>query len=162
MTESSDGKIPRKRVIAIASSGGHWMQLRRLSPAFPSGTIWISTSKGHRNEVPTGCFRHVPDANRWNKLALAWSAFRILTTVIRQRPTHVVTTGAAPGWFMIVFSRMLGARTLWIDSIANAEELSLSGSKARRWAEQVWTQWPSITAPASDRDVEVQHRGSVL
>ena len=152
----------RIRILAIASSGGHWLQLRRLAPAFPAGTTWVSTDPGHRESVKPDPFRFVPDANRWNKIALMWSALRILLVAIRCRPTHVVTTGAAPGWFMIVFTRMLGARTLWIDSIANGEELSLSGDKARRWATEVWTQWPEIVEQASASGVEVTHHGAVL
>lgn len=138
------------------------MQLRRLAVAFPRDTIWVSTNRGHQNEVPPGKFRYVPDANRWNKLKLARSAAHILVLVLINRPTHVVTTGAAPGWFMIFFSRLLGAKTLWIDSLANSEVLSLSGSQACRWSTEVWTQWPELTVPAKGRSTEVKFKGSVL
>ncbi len=150
------------RVLAIASSGGHWMQLRRMASAFPESTVWVSTDEGLAADVAPSSFHAVPDANRWNKIALVRSALSILWVALRVRPTHVVTTGAAPGWFMIVFTRMLGAKTLWIDSIANAEELSLSGVKARRWAHEVWTQWPELIADAEDRNVAVTHHGGVL
>ena len=138
------------------------MQLRRLAPAFPPGTIWVSTDPGHADAVAPDRFFFVPDANRWNKVALAWAAMRIAWMVLRLRPTHVVTTGAAPGWFMLVFAGILGARTLWIDSIANAEELSLSGSKARRWANRVWTQWPNLVEDESSDGTRVEHHGSIL
>ena len=152
----------KRKIVAVASTGGHWMQLRKLAAAFPQDTIWVSTNRGHQDEVPLGKFRYVPDANRWNKLKLAWSAACILLLVLINRPTHVVTTGAAPGWFMIFYSRLLGAKTLWIDSFANAEALSLSGSQACRWSTEVWTQWPDLAAPAKGQSIEVQFRGSVL
>ena len=152
----------RLRVVAIASSGGHWMQLRRMASAFPDDTIWVSTNADHASEVAPGCYRHVPDANRWNKPRLIWAAFRIALMVLLIRPTHLVTTGAAPGWFALVFARFLGARTLWIDSIANAEELSLSGSQARRWATEVWTQWPDLVEEPDGRRAGVTNHGSVL
>ncbi|MCP4743621.1 MAG: oligosaccharide biosynthesis protein Alg14 [Actinomycetales bacterium] len=153
----------RRRILAVASSGGHWIQLRRMSPAFPVGeTTWVSTSPGHRNEVLPDAFRMVPDCNRWDKVAVLKSALKMAWVVMRLRPTHVVTTGAAPGYFAIFFSKLLGARTLWIDSVANAEELSMSGSKARGTANEVWSQWPELATPATDGLVEVGHHGSVL
>ena len=43
--------------------------------------------------------------------------------------------------------RLLGARTIWLDSIANVDELSLSGLKARRHADLWLTQWPHLARP---------------
>ncbi len=153
----------RRKILAVASSGGHWIQLRRMSAAFPGGeTIWVSTSEGHRAEVLPDHFRMVPDCNRWDKLAVVRSALKMAWLVLRIRPTHVVTTGAAPGYFAILFSKFLGARTLWIDSVANAEELSMSGEKARGSATEVWSQWPELATPAKAGLAEVRHHGSVL
>jgi hypothetical protein len=152
----------RKQVLAIASGGGHWVQLRRLAPAFPEDTIWVSTSAGYAEEVPAGCFHRIPDADLWRKFALVWMAVRVFILVIVKRPTHVVTTGAAPGWFMVVVVSLFGGKTLWIDSIANVEGLSVSGAKARRWATEVWTQWPEVAGPAMSRKAEIQCRGGVL
>lgn len=153
----------RRRILAVASSGGHWIQLRRMSAAFPAGeTTWVSTSPGHRNEVFPDDFRLVPDCNRWDKIAVMKSALKMAWVVIRLRPTHVVTTGAAPGYFAILFSKFLNARTLWIDSVANAEELSMSGTKARGAATEVWSQWSELATPGEDGRVEVEYHGSVL
>ena len=44
-------------------------------------------------------------------------------------------------------ARLVGARTVWVDSIANAEELSLSGQKASRIATLTLTQWPELGEP---------------
>ena len=69
----------------------------------------------------------------------------------------VISTGAAPGYFAVRIGRMLGARTLFLDSIANAEELSLSANLARRHCDLVLTQWPHL----AEQDGP-QYRGSVL
>ena len=49
-------------------------------------------------------------------------------------------------WLLIALAlgRLFGARTLWVDSIANSERLSGSGEIARRFAHQVITQWPDL------------------
>src|SRR5450755_1970169 len=107
----------QQRVLAVASSGGHWIQLRRLAPAFEGQDVaYLTTDAGHRSEVGAARFYAVNDANRWNKLALARCALRVLWVLLRERPTVVVSTGAAPGYLAIRCSRLLGARTVWIDS----------------------------------------------
>ena len=98
-------------------------------------------------EVAPDRFLLVPDASRWNKLRLLWSAVRVALVLLRVRPDVVISTGAAPGFFAISLARLVGARTVWVDSIANAEELSLSGQKASRIATLTLTQWPELGEP---------------
>lgn len=144
--DQREKRTKRTRVIAIASAGGHWIQLRRLRPAFADADVlWVTTKEGYRQEMlPGERFAVVPDANRWNKLKLAYSAARLLLLVLINRPRVVVTTGAAPGYFAIRFGKLVGAKTLWIDSIANADELSLSGELAMKSADIVLTQWEHV------------------
>lgn len=145
------------RVLAVASSGGHWVQLRRLQPAFEGHDVaFLTTDPGHRSEVAPARFYAVNDANRWSRLALVVTALRILWVLLRERPSVVVSTGAAPGYIAIRAGRLLGARTLWIDSLANVEELSLSGRLASSKADLCLTQWPHLA------EGSVQHRGAVL
>jgi UDP-N-acetylglucosamine:LPS N-acetylglucosamine transferase len=147
----------QQRVLAVASSGGHWVQLRRLVPAFDGQDVaYLTTDPGHRSEVGTARFYAVCDANRWNKLALARCAAKILWVLLRERPTVVVSTGAAPGYLAIRCARLLGARTVWIDSVANIDELSMSGRMASTTADLCLTQWPHL---ADDR---IQYLGAVL
>ena len=58
-------------------------------------------------------------------------------------------TGAAPGYFAIRIGKLLGARTLWIDSIANAEELSMGGQLVAEKADLVLTPMRATTLDAT-------------
>jgi hypothetical protein len=58
----------------------------------------------------------------------------------------VVSTGAAPGYIAIRLGKLLGARTVWIDSVANVEELSLSGRMVSGRADLCLTQWPHLAS----------------
>jgi hypothetical protein len=60
----------------------------------------------------------------------------------------VISTGAAPGYFALRFGKRLGARTIWLDSIANVDELSLSGQRAGKYAGLWLTQWQHLATPA--------------
>jgi UDP-N-acetylglucosamine:LPS N-acetylglucosamine transferase len=162
--------LPRRlRVLAVASGGGHWVQLRRLRPAWEGMDVtYVTTVPGYRDEVlrdATGDspgnasvgFRLVPDANRWQKLRLVKQLLAIALVVLQVRPDAVVTTGAAPGYFALRLGKLLGARTVWVDSMANAEELSLSGQQAGHHAGVWLTQWPHLAKPGGP-----QYRGAVL
>lgn len=148
----------RPRVLAVASGGGHWVQLLRLAPAFEGCRIaYITVQRSYREDVPGSRFYVVNDATRWNKAALAFMALRILWVILRERPGVVVSTGAAPGYFAIRMGRLLGARTLWIDSIANADEVSMTGRLLAGRADLCLTQWPHLAGQGGFR-----HAGGVL
>jgi UDP-N-acetylglucosamine:LPS N-acetylglucosamine transferase len=136
---------PTKTILAIASGGGHWIQLLRLRSAFEGHrVIYASVDPDSAKMVAPAEFRAIPDANRSHKIALLWLCFKIAILVLRVRPHIVITTGAAPGYFAVRFGRLLGAKTLFIDSIANAERLSLSAQLANGHADKVLTQWPDL------------------
>jgi UDP-N-acetylglucosamine:LPS N-acetylglucosamine transferase len=138
--------LPTKlKVLAISSGGGHWVQLLRLRPAFQEWNVTYATvQQGYQSQVEGAPFRTVPDSNRWDKLSAIHSAFRIFLLLLELRPDVVITTGAAPGYFAIRFGRLFGAKTIWVDSIANAEELSLSGQMVQGKADLWLTQWPHL------------------
>lgn len=135
---------PRKKILAVASGGGHWVQLLRLSPAFDGHHIeYVSTNAGYRADVQE-TLHVVTDANMWQKMRLLKMFMEVAWIIMTNRPDVVVTTGAAPGFSAIMFGRLLGAKTVWIDSIANSEDLSNSGKHARRWASAWVTQWEHL------------------
>lgn len=140
-----DTKNVGKRVLAVASGGGHWVQLLRLRPAFDGCLIeYISTNAGYQADVQ-GTLHVVTDANMWQKLKLIKMFLEVAWVLMIFRPQIVITTGAAPGYAAIMFGKLFCAKTIWLDSIANSEELSNSGKQAKRWADVWLTQWPHLS-----------------
>jgi hypothetical protein len=136
------------KVLAVASGGGHWVQLLRTVPAFEGhDVVYVTVQESYREDVPGARVHVVNDATRWERWATLRLALRMLWIVLRERPDAVLSTGAAPGCFAIVFGRLLGARTIWLDSIANIERMSMSGELVRRWSQLWLTQWPHLAAP---------------
>lgn len=148
----------RRRILAISSGGGHWIQMMRLRPAFEGFDVAYATvDAGYREQVDGARFHVVPDASMWTKLRLVALAARVFWVVLRERPDFVVSTGAAPGFFALAFGKCLGARTIWLDSIANGEQLSSAGMKVRPFVDLWLTQWPDLA-----RDGGPEYAGSVL
>ena len=137
-----------KKIMLVASASGHWVQLHRLLPAFDGcELIFMTTEAKYSTTVGDNRFIVVPDASRWNKLKLLWLACIMLVRILLIRPDVVVSTGAAPGFLAVFFGKKLGAKTIWLDSIANVDELSLSGKKAGKYADLWLTQWEKLAVP---------------
>ena len=125
----------RRRVLAVASGGGHWVQLLRLRPAFAGAEIHYATvDKSARAMVAPAPVHVYPDANKDTKLRLIWSALKLAIIVLRVRPDVVISTGAAGGYLAIRIARLMGARNVFIDSIAKTRQLSVYGRMAKRVA----------------------------
>lgn len=145
------------RVLAVASGGGHWVQLFRLRRAWEGCAVSFLTTTGEfRDEAEADAaargeirprYYVVPEANRWQKLRLIRAALSLLLVMLRVRPHVVVSTGAAQGYMAIRLGKLMGARTIWVDSIANAGELSMSGKMAGKHADHWLTQWEDLARP---------------
>jgi hypothetical protein len=135
-------------ILAIASIGGHWIELQRLLPLFREHDVTFISNKEHLAKSVKGSkYYNVPDANKDRKFDLIKCFCAVLTRVIVLRPRVIITTGAAPGLMGILIGRVLGAKTIWIDSVANVEKLSLSGRIALKLADRVYTQWAHLAGP---------------
>jgi UDP-N-acetylglucosamine:LPS N-acetylglucosamine transferase len=113
------------RILAVASGGGHWEQLMLLRHTLENYDVRFATTE------PSVAQQHgiadaesLPDCNQNKPLLSLMCAFAALRIVLKHRPDVVISTGAAPGFFCILAGRLIGARTLWIDSVANGEALS--------------------------------------
>ncbi|TVQ58845.1 MAG: UDP-N-acetylglucosamine--LPS N-acetylglucosamine transferase [Phycisphaerales bacterium] len=147
-----------RRILAIASGGGHWVQLLRLRPAFEGHRVaYVTVRESYRADIGDERFYVINDATRWDKVGLVRMALKLLWIMLRERPRVIVSTGAAPGYFAIRFGKLLGARTVWIDSIANVEEISMTGSIVGKHADLWLTQWAHLARPEGPR-----HEGAVL
>ena len=94
--------------------------------------------------VDNSRFYTIMDFNRWNAWKMIPTIFKILVIIIKERPCAILSTGAAPGLLTIVVGRLCGVKTIWIDSIANVKTMSVCGNLARKLANLVYTQWPTL------------------
>jgi UDP-N-acetylglucosamine:LPS N-acetylglucosamine transferase len=137
--------VSKPKLIALASGGGHWVQLQRLRPAFEGfETVYVSMFESYAEQVAGSRYYVVPDASRFDLASFAPVFAKAVRILLRERPKALVTTGSAPMLAFVLLARLMGVRTLWVDSIATSERLSSSGRMAKRIAHRVVSQWPEV------------------
>jgi len=145
-----------RRLLAISSGGGHWDELVLLRDAFAGFDVTYATTMPGQPQRDGIEARIITDSNRNSRIALLRTAIDVLVLLVTLRPHTIVSTGATPGLIAVMLGKVLGARTVWVDSVANAEELSMSGRIARRGADLHLSQWAHLA------DERTRFMGSVL
>lgn len=153
------GSKSRPRVLLVASAGGHWIELARLGAAFAECECqFVSTASGMTPPKGDAPVLQMRDSSRDTLPEMVRSVRAIWRIVRTYRPDIVVSTGAAPGAIALAIAKLYGARTLWIDSIANGDALSMSGRAVRPFADLRLTQWQHLTK----RYRHLQYFGQIL
>ncbi len=148
----------RPRVLAISSGGGHWVELRRLSRAFEGCDVtWCTTHPDYRQELVLESggeasnaprYFSVMEANRWQKMRMVVQLFGVARVLIRVRPNTIVSTGSSPGFFAVFLGKIfLRSKTVWVQSIADTDGMSMSGCLAGRFSDLWLTQWKHLARP---------------
>lgn len=137
------------KLLAISSPGGHWIQLTRLCKdlerrydiiyAMPGALFGTSgTLKGYK-------VYSVTDVSADDKWRLIPCGLKVLYILLRERPKAILSTGAAPGAVAIWLGKLLGIRTIWVDSIANVKQISRAGKLVQQHADIFLTQWEHLS-----------------
>lgn len=100
----------------------------------------------------------VGECNRQHPLKTLGVMFKCLKIVWKERPNVILSTGAAAGFLMCFWGKLFGAKTIWVDSIANAEKLSMSGRMIRPFADLILSQWPEVAAKYTN----VEYAGELI
>ena len=141
-----------KRVLFIASTGGHLSELLQLSPMFENYDYRIITEKTKSTE---GLKSKHP--NRVNYLVFGtkdhlfsyifkfiYNVIKSLILFIKIRPKAVVTTGTHTAVPMCYFAKLFGRKVIFIETFANSKTKTLSGKLVYPIADLFIVQWESM------------------
>jgi len=147
------------KILAVASSGGHWMQLLRITATLENifDICYVSTLSDRKLSVKGQRFHSINDFSRTNPFKIIPVFTQALQIIRNENPDVIITTGAAPGLVMAFTGWLLGKRTIWIDSLANVQRLSLSGRIASLFVSRIYTQWKEL-----QKEGKVFFAGNVL
>lgn len=153
-------KNKNMKICLAASAGGHLTELLKLADSWQQYEVfYVSTA----NIVAKKLNRYGPthvvgECNREHLLQVFLVLFRCVRVIIHERPNVIISTGAAVGCIMCFLGKLLGAKVVWIDSIANVGWISLSGRMVRHIADLFLVQWPEVAEQYSN----VEYSGTAI
>jgi len=145
-------------IMAVSSPGGHWNELQELADAFESlNVVYASPGIEVGRTEAQAVYHPVKDCTRKTPISALLCLLKLAFLYMRYRPRVVFTTGSLPGYFAVRIGAIFGSKTIWLESIANCEGLSMSGAKARPYCSIFLSQWPYV----ADQQGAL-YRGSLL
>lgn len=131
-----------KKILAIASTGGHNVQLALIRDALSSkGFDVIKVRTKVTVDEKDDEYYLIDEISRSNLLYAPIVIQQIIKILVETKVDVVLSTGALPGLVAIICGRIFSKKTIWVDSIANSRKVSLSGRIAEYIAHHTFTQW---------------------
>ncbi len=145
-TCSSNASADGNAVYFAASLGGHLELLeavaRGLGPSVPSR--WVSVSGPRCDALAAeGAKVDVLEPLDRHQLSVRSLVSGVLLA-IQRRPRFVVTSGAGVVVPFCAVARLLGARVLFVETMARVTSGSIAGRIVGRFSEKVLVQWPEM------------------
>jgi len=140
--------IPKNRLkICVAcSTGGHLVEARQLAPVYEKyNHFYFTFSGGVAEELKkTSRVRDIPNIVRYNPLSWIIGAVMSGYIALIERPDVVITTGAGIVVFFCAFAKLLGAKLIFIESMARIERPTLTARMLYPFADLFFVQWPDL------------------
>lgn len=141
----------RLKICLAASGGGHVRQLLDLAPVWSAHDHFFVTEDTALGQSLAGEHRtyfipHVAvgQARLGAPVRMVTGAirsiFRSAGIIWRERPDVVISTGAGAVFFAVVWARLMGARTVVVESFARFDRPSIFSRVASPWAHDVIVQ----------------------
>lgn len=147
------------KLLLVCNPGGHFstmMGLKEFWSAYPRE--WVTYSKYDTKQL------YGKEVVHWVEMQEArmlWKAcvnfLKALLILRRSQPNLVVSTGASIAVPFLLASKLLGIRTIFIESISRSSDLSLTGKIVYNLADEFYVQWPECVK----RYPKAQYRGVV-
>lgn len=138
----------RKKLCFSSSSGGHFEQLMMLKPLMEKYDSCIVTEKleytPNTRGIPVFYVMQINRTDRFFLPKFAWNGLRSLWLVLKIRPDVVISTGALATVWMMLWTKLLGGKVIYIESFAKISSPTVSGRIAYRIADQFYVQWESM------------------
>jgi beta-1,4-N-acetylglucosaminyltransferase len=139
---------PRPRIALVGSSGGHLLQLLALREFWQEhDRFWVTFPTPDARSRLAGervywC-HHPTNRNLPNLVRNTILAVRVLR---RERPTLIVSTGAAVAVPFFYLGRLQRARTAYIEVFDRIEKATLTGRLVGPVTQHMLVQWPEQQA----------------
>ncbi|GAA3589831.1 UDP-N-acetylglucosamine--LPS N-acetylglucosamine transferase [Kineosporia mesophila] len=136
------------RVLMVCSSGGHLSQLHVLEDWWGRhDTHWVTFDTEHARSLLAGrptTWAHHPTTRNIPNLVRNFGV--AVTTMLRQRPDVVVSTGAGVALPFFLMARLLRVPTAYLEVYDRITSPTLTGRLCAPLSNVFMVQWPEQTA----------------
>ena len=144
-----------KKVMFISSTGGHLDELLELKKLFSKYDYHIVTEKTKTNLAlkkkygnRVSFLLYGSYTTKLNKLIypfkLIYNTIKSFFLYVKVRPKYIVSTGAHTAGPMCLIGHLLGSKIIYIETFANSEKRSKTGSIVYKFADLFIVQWESM------------------
>jgi UDP-N-acetylglucosamine:LPS N-acetylglucosamine transferase len=148
------------KICLVCSHGGHLTETLQLLEVLADHRLVFATYHSPRDALvqqmaPAYLTANLGTSPRRMLVAALW-AWRVLRS---ERPDVVVSLGAEIALPFLYLGKLMGAKTLYIESWCRVETLSLTGRLVYPVADEFWVQWPELVPRCGPR---ARYRGAVI
>ena len=144
--------MTKKRVLFIASTGGHLVELFQLKELFNYYDYHIVTEKTptnlHLKEKYKGKVNFVIYGTKDHKFTYLFKLFLNcwieLFVFIKFRPKYIITTGAHIAGPMCCLGKIFGSKIIFIETFANMSSKTITGKLVYKFADLFLVQWEDM------------------
>lgn len=143
-----------KKVMFISSTGGHLSEMLMLKKMFEKYDYMIITEntptnvnlKNKYGKDKVGYLIYGTPKHKFKYFfKLIANCFKSLYYYIKFRPGYIITTGAHTAGPMCCIGKIFGSKIIFIESFANSETKTKTGSIIYKFADLFIVQWESMT-----------------
>jgi len=126
----------------VCSHGGHLTELLQLVPFLQGFRLFLITYSSTRS-IPISETYFVRNIGR-NPILMFFSFVKIFVILLRRRPLALISTGAEIAIPAFLVARVIGARTIFIESWCRVEHPSMTGRVMYPLCDHFFVQWADL------------------
>jgi len=128
------------KICIVSSCGGHLTEVRALKPVYDRYEhFYVLNDRVLLPNDMKGKTYFIHHSERdWLFFLNLWEALKILK---KEKPALILSTGAGPAVPFAIISKLLGIRTVFVETFNRVKEPSLSGRIMYRLADRFFFQW---------------------
>ena len=133
----------RLGICVVSSIGGHLDEVMQLLPVIREHDYYfVVNAEGNLPaQIEGKTMRIVHSERDWKLLVNLWEAARILKA---KRPDVIISCGAGPAVPFAIVGKLMGVKTVFVESFAAVETPTLTGKILYRIADLFVYQWKSL------------------
>ena len=139
-----------KKVIFVASSGGHLAEILKLESLYENYEYLLVTEQttltsNLKEKYNIEYLKYGPNKNIFIYIyTIIYNIFKCIKIAFKFKPDTVVSTGAQIGGIMCLVCKLKRAKVIYIESLAKIEFLSVTGKNIYHFADKFYVQWEGL------------------